>query len=78
MVTLSETDVIRRYIISGSRRFSNYWWGTIIFLGGSGFLLARGIQLFGKRSFSFNSIEKYPFFSARISHVFLWYFRCSF
>lgn len=39
MVDSYDTDVIRRYIISGSRRFSNYWWGTILSLGGFGFLL---------------------------------------
>ena len=32
-------NLIRRYTIVGSRRFSNYWWTIIIFLGGLGFLL---------------------------------------
>ena len=31
---------IRKDVILGSRRFSNYWWATIIFIGASGFLLA--------------------------------------
>nr|AKE98823.1 photosystem I assembly protein Ycf4 [Bangia fuscopurpurea] len=31
---------MRKDIILGSRRFSNYWWATIIFIGASGFLLA--------------------------------------
>ncbi len=42
MVDLYETqesDLIRRYIVIGSRRFSNYWWASVIFLGGLGFLL---------------------------------------
>ena len=42
MVDLYETqesDLIRRYIVVGSRRLSNYWWASVIFLGGSGFLL---------------------------------------
>ncbi len=42
MVDLYETqqsDLIRRYIVVGSRRFSNYWWASIIFLGASGFLI---------------------------------------
>lgn len=30
---------IRRYVIVGSRRLSNYWWASIILLGGFGFLL---------------------------------------
>jgi hypothetical protein len=32
-------DFIRRYVVIGSRRFSNYWWASIIFLGGFSFLL---------------------------------------
>lgn len=31
---------IRRYAISGSRRFSNFFWTCILFFGSSGFLLA--------------------------------------
>lgn len=34
-----ETPVIRRYIIVGERRLSNYWWASIIFVGAFGFLL---------------------------------------
>lgn len=30
--------LIRRYIIIGERRFSNYWWAIVIFLGSCGFL----------------------------------------
>lgn len=33
-----ETPVIRRYIIVGERRLSNYWWASIIFVGAFGFL----------------------------------------
>lgn len=32
-------DTKRRYIVIGSRRISNYWWTTIIGMGGLGFLL---------------------------------------
>jgi len=28
---------IRRYFIVGERRFSNYWWATVIFIGSLGF-----------------------------------------
>ena len=31
-------DSIRRHIVIGSRRVSNYWWATIIGMGGLGFL----------------------------------------
>lgn len=34
-----EKESIRRYIVIGSRRFSNYWWATVIFIGGINFLL---------------------------------------
>nr|BED43072.1 photosystem I assembly protein [Pyropia sp. Myanmar_A]BED43269.1 photosystem I assembly protein [Pyropia sp. Myanmar_B]BED43466.1 photosystem I assembly protein [Pyropia sp. Myanmar_C] len=37
--TLSISSV-RKDSILGSRRFSNYWWATIIFIGALGFLLA--------------------------------------
>lgn len=33
-------NLIRRYIIIGERRTSNYWWAFIILLGSSGFLLS--------------------------------------
>lgn len=31
-------NLIRRYIIIGERRFSNYWWATVILMGAVGFL----------------------------------------
>jgi hypothetical protein len=31
--------LIRRYLIIGERRLSNYWWAFVIFFGASGFLL---------------------------------------
>ena len=31
---------IRQDVIVGSRRFSNYFWGSALFLGGLSFLLA--------------------------------------
>jgi hypothetical protein len=37
--TQRENQVIRQQIL-GSRRFSNYWWATIVSLGGTGFFLA--------------------------------------
>ena len=36
---MENTKLIRRYLIPGSRQFSNYWWGIIIFFAGSGFLV---------------------------------------
>nr|AIT93538.1 hypothetical chloroplast RF4 [Prasiolopsis sp. SAG 84.81] len=50
MINLYQTqksNLIRRYIIVGYRRFSNYWWTIIIFLGAAGFLLT-GISSYQK------------------------------
>lgn len=33
-----ELKSVRRYIITGSRRGSNYWWASILFFGSLGFL----------------------------------------
>ena len=48
MINSAETQKsksIRRYVVVGSRRLSNYWWASIILLGGFGFLLT-GISSF--------------------------------
>jgi hypothetical protein len=37
--TQRESQVIRQSVL-GSRRFSNYWWATIVSLGATGFFLA--------------------------------------
>jgi hypothetical protein len=34
---MNQENFIRRYFIVGERRFSNYWWATIICLGSFGF-----------------------------------------
>ncbi|MGB7444036.1 MAG: photosystem I assembly protein Ycf4 [Coleofasciculaceae cyanobacterium] len=38
-ITQTDSDIIHKPVL-GSRRFSNYWWATIVSLGGTGFLLA--------------------------------------
>jgi hypothetical protein len=35
---MTNDNLIRRYIIIGERRFSNYWWAFVILLGAIGFL----------------------------------------
>jgi hypothetical protein len=35
---METNNLIRRYFIIGERRFSNYWWATILFFGAIGFL----------------------------------------
>ncbi len=49
--------LIRRYLIPGSRQFSNYWWGSIVFLGGVGFL-ATGVS-------SYFKVDVLPFLSSK-------------
>nr|YP_009106208.1 hypothetical chloroplast RF4 [Binuclearia lauterbornii]AIT95062.1 hypothetical chloroplast RF4 [Binuclearia lauterbornii] len=34
-----QSENIRQYTVIGSRRFSNYWWASIMLLGATGFLL---------------------------------------
>jgi hypothetical protein len=35
-----QRDRILRQTVLGSRRFSNYWWATVVLIGGVGFVLA--------------------------------------
>ena len=35
----NDSSLLRQEIL-GSRRFSNYWWATVVSIGGIGFLLA--------------------------------------
>nr|QIA46813.1 hypothetical chloroplast RF4 [Pandorina morum] len=44
--------LIRRYIIVGERRFSNYWWAIVIFLGSCGFLATGLGSYFGGQDFT--------------------------
>lgn len=47
------TNLIRRYIIVGERRLSNYWWASVIFLGACGFLYTGISAYLGQSLFSF-------------------------
>ncbi|MEG4801739.1 photosystem I assembly protein Ycf4 [Microcoleus sp. ARI1-B5] len=38
--TTTSIDSVLRYEVLGSRRFSNYWWATVVSIGGTGFLLS--------------------------------------
>nr|WNK75931.1 photosystem I assembly protein Ycf4 [Scenedesmaceae sp. YH-2023b] len=48
---MDQENFIRRYFIIGERRFSNYWWATVIFIGSFGFLLT-GISSYFNTSVS--------------------------
>jgi hypothetical protein len=53
----NNTNLIRRYIIVGERRLSNYWWASVIFLGACGFLYTGISAYLGHSLFSFLSLD---------------------
>jgi hypothetical protein len=55
-------ELIRRYSITGSRRFSNYWWAGVIFLGSVGFLLTGLSSYFNFNLLPFIHAENIIFF----------------
>ena len=55
-------ELIRRYLIVGSRSFSNYWWASVLLLGGLGFLLTGASSFSKKPIFPFFSITDITFF----------------
>ena len=36
---MNENNLIRRYLIIGERRLSNYWWASVVLIGALGFLI---------------------------------------
>lgn len=71
---------IKKYTIKGSRRFSNYWWASIILMGGTGFFLV-GIISYLKLNLDTQGIYFIPqgavmtFYgmTAILISMFLWY-----
>jgi hypothetical protein len=53
---MNQENYIRRYFIVGERRFSNYWWATVICIGSFGFLLT-GISSYIINSMSLLSLN---------------------
>ena len=49
--------LIRRYIIVGERRLSNYWWAIVIFLGSCGFLTTGICSYLGIQQLSLPFLE---------------------
>lgn len=60
-LTNGKSNSIRRYIIVGERRLSNYWWASVIFLGACGFLYTGISAYLGQSLFNFAATQ---FFSA--------------
>ena len=54
--------VTRRYLITGAQRVSNYWWASIISLGGISFLLTGFAAFLQTDLFVFNQSKSITFF----------------
>jgi hypothetical protein len=55
-------NAIRRYMIIGERRASNYWWACIVLLGSSGFLLSGISAYYGSSLIPFLNLSNLSFF----------------
>lgn len=74
---MNQENFIRRYFIVGERRFSNYWWATIIFIGSVGFLFT-GISSYLNTTLSLTSdvsnaddmLNTLPFLSSITQKIF--------
>ena len=54
--------VTRRYLITGAQRVSNYWWASVISLGGMSFLLTGFAAFLQTNLFVFNQSKSIAFF----------------
>jgi hypothetical protein len=54
--------VTRRYLITGAQRVSNYWWASVISLGGISFLLTGFAAFLQTNLFVFNQSKSIAFF----------------
>lgn len=59
-IIMNNENFIRRYVIIGERRFSNYWWATIILIGAIGFLLTGISSYIGTKNHFFLSESFIP------------------
>jgi hypothetical protein len=54
---MNTNNLIRRYLIIGERRFSNYWWATVVLFGSIGFLSAGFLSYLNSNLMSTNPTE---------------------
>nr|YP_009185060.1 hypothetical chloroplast RF4 [Characiochloris acuminata]ALO63260.1 hypothetical chloroplast RF4 [Characiochloris acuminata] len=59
---ISSQNLIRRYMIVGERRPSNYWWAFLILVGSSGFLLTGISAYIGVAVLPFINVQQLSFF----------------
>lgn len=62
IINQPQAQSIRRYTITGSRRFSNLFWATFLTMGGSYFILTGLSSYFHQNLFSFIHSESILFF----------------
>lgn len=55
------TILVKRDVITGSKRFSNYFWAVVLLIGGSGFLLAGLSSFFQKNLLPFGNATELIF-----------------
>jgi hypothetical protein len=58
----NNSSMLRRYLVIGSRRWSNYWWASVILLGGIGFLLTGLSSFLGFNVLPFLKADNITFF----------------
>jgi hypothetical protein len=62
LTKMNSENLIRRYVITGSRRLSNYWWASVVFLGALGFLFTGLSSYFGQNLLTFLQAQNITFF----------------
>ena len=59
---MENISVTRRYMITGAKRISNYWWAFIVSFGGLAFLITGFASFLQKGIFLFNQSKSISFF----------------
>jgi hypothetical protein len=59
---MNSNSLIRRDVVVGSRRLSNYWWASVLLIGGLGFLLTGISSYLQQNLFPLTNYEDIQFF----------------
>lgn len=57
---MNSNNLIRRYLIIGERRFSNYWWATVVLIGAVGFLATGLLSYWNLKTGSVGAVPDSP------------------
>ena len=66
---MSNENLIRRYLIVGERRFSNYWWATIVLLGALGFLSTGILSYWNLKTGNLSTLTEISLTSIKTSEI---------